>query len=331
MEDIVSIIIPAYNVEKYIGQCLDSVIRQTYTKLEIIIIDDGSSDSTGVVCDKYALSDKRVSVIHQNNMGLSVARNTGIECSTGKWICFLDSDDWIEDRFVERLLDTAYTYDAEIVACKSRRVDEKGIPIDNNIDSLQIAEFTGEKIIESLYGIGYNIRFEVWNKIWSREVIGSIRFIEGQVSEDIHFDRLVFLNTPQIVYIDITLHNYRVQRPGNTKSSFKIARMCVFNEYSQWINDLKSGGYSQKPILQIGHMASNTAASMYYEAKMSKQDPSLLNELYSKFLYFYSYTDRKTNKFRTLQLFRMCPFVYYVCKRIYRLRSSIKVNNLNKK
>ena len=102
-------------------------------------------------------------------------------------------------------------------------------------------------------------------------------------------------------------------------------------EYSQWIDDLKSGGYSQKPILQIGHMASNTAASMYYEAKMSKQDPSLLNELYSKFLYFYSYTDKKTNKFRTLQLFRMCPFVYYVCKRIYRLRSSIKENNLNKK
>ena len=96
MKDLISVIVPVYNVEKYLNKCLDSIISQTYTNLEIILIDDGSTDNCGKICDEYASKDKRIKVIHKENAGVSSARNYGIQCATGDWIMFVDSDDWIE-------------------------------------------------------------------------------------------------------------------------------------------------------------------------------------------------------------------------------------------
>lgn len=112
---LVSIIIPVYNVEEYLRECVDSVINQTYKNLEIILVDDGSTDSSGRICDEYAATDNRISVIHQKNGGLSVARNTGIETSNGDYIYFLDSDDYIDPNTIESILEIEVTENSEIV------------------------------------------------------------------------------------------------------------------------------------------------------------------------------------------------------------------------
>lgn len=112
-----SIIVPVYKVEKYIRRCLDSIINQTFTDFELILVDDGSPDTSGEICEGYAKKDERIRVIHQENKGLSGARNTGVEVSKGEYIGFVDSDDWIELEMYEKLITAAEKYGADIVKC----------------------------------------------------------------------------------------------------------------------------------------------------------------------------------------------------------------------
>ena len=116
MHELISIVIPVYNVEKYLKQCLDSIINQTYTNLEIILVDDGSTDNSGTICDYYSKIDKRIRVIHKKNEGQSIARNIGIKVSNGKYIGFLDSDDWVEQDMYRFLIENIEKYNADIIS-----------------------------------------------------------------------------------------------------------------------------------------------------------------------------------------------------------------------
>ena len=118
----ISIIVPVYNVEKYLERCVKSIQNQTYSDLEIILVDDGSPDSSGALCDQYAKEDKRIKVIHKKNGGLSEARNYGIEAATGSYIMFIDSDDWIDLDMAEMLCKLSNKYDADIVECSWRNI-----------------------------------------------------------------------------------------------------------------------------------------------------------------------------------------------------------------
>ena len=123
--DLISVIVPVYNAEKYLKQCIDSVIDQTYTKFELILVDDGSTDACGKICDYYAKLDKRIQVIHKKNGGLSDARNTGVENSNGNWIFFLDSDDYICSETLELLLEIAIQKKAHLGIEKKRTLVNK--------------------------------------------------------------------------------------------------------------------------------------------------------------------------------------------------------------
>ena len=115
--DKISVVVPVYNVEKYLRKCIDSIINQTYKNLEIILVDDGSPDKCGEICDEYAKKDNRVKVIHKKNAGVSSARNDGIDNATGEYIIFVDSDDWLEDNAIEIMVDKLNEYDYDCVFC----------------------------------------------------------------------------------------------------------------------------------------------------------------------------------------------------------------------
>jgi len=127
MQDKISVIIPVYNAAKYLPKCIDSVLNQTYKNLEIILVDDGSTDESGKISDKYSYKDNRVIVIHKENGGTSDARNKGIKAATGKYIGFIDSDDYIETDMYEILLKTLYAYDADIVECAFYRIKKDNL------------------------------------------------------------------------------------------------------------------------------------------------------------------------------------------------------------
>jgi glycosyltransferase involved in cell wall biosynthesis len=318
MEVLISVIVPVYNVEKYLKRCIDSIINQTYKNLEIILIDDGSSDSSGEICDEYAILDLRIHVIHQKNKGLSAARNAGIELATGEWIAFLDSDDWIDSEMYEILLDNGIKNNADISTCQSRNVNAKGELLSSKTPNMienQITEMSADDIISGLYTLT-KVRFEVWNKLWKRSLIGETRFIDGQVSEDVYFDRVLFTRTSKMVHTTRCLHNYLTQRKGNTNNSFKIARLCIFGEFDQWINDLNVSNKTNLANL-VSCIAANFATDIYFEAVKREQSTEVKKRLQYQFKKYYKQANkyseiRLSNKIKNL-IFRISPklFVHF--------------------
>ncbi len=231
----ISVIIPVYNVREYLGKCVDSVISQTFKDLEIILVDDGSTDGSGELCDEIQKKDSRVNVIHQKNQGLAVARNVGLDIAKGEWIAFLDSDDWIQPEMYEELINLANSYTAEIVSCATHRCESEDVPIPN-LDN-KIVVMNESQIVKELISTEI-LRFEVWNKLWKKTLIDDVRFIPKQVSEDVHFDRILFSRVDKIVHINKVMHNYRVNRPGSTNTYFRINRLCIFDEFDKWYDDL---------------------------------------------------------------------------------------------
>lgn len=288
---LVSVIMPSYNVAPFIKKSLDSVLKQTYTNLEVIIVDDGSTDDTGTICDEYAAKDKRVRVIHQENGGLSDARNRGYEASSGDWIHFLDSDDWIESQMYETLLDLALKYEADMVSCMSQNFFEDGTIEKRDVDG-SIEILTSDDLISGLL-TQKKVRFEVWNKLWRRELIGDVRFKERQVCEDVRFDRLLFPKVRKCVHINRILHNYLKARKGSTIDGFKVGKMCVFDEFDEWRESLST---SNKPqLVEVITCVENTFAQrLYIMASKTGQDDSIQNRL--KSIYDRTYKVIKSSK-----------------------------------
>lgn len=314
MQDLISVIIPAYNVEPYIKKCVMSVVNQTWNNIEILIIDDGSTDNTGVLCDKLSRDYSSIKVIHQDNAGLSVARNVGIENSKGEWIAFLDSDDWVEPDMYETLLVTAKKNDTVLSSCLSRNVNLGEKPYSQN-DSGIVEILSYRDMISGLL-TGNKMRFEVWNKLWSRKLIGDVRFIPGQVAEDVHFDRLIFEKAKKIAHINKTLHNYLVLRPGNTNSSFKTARLCIFKEFQQWTEILVRNEQDELASI-VSAIAINFAVDIFHNAAHSKQDKEVLDDLRDAFNLFYpGYKQCKVSlpikRKAKIAAFRMSPRSVYL-------------------
>lgn len=210
-----SIIIPCYNVEKHLDRCLLSVINQTYTNLEIILVDDGSPDNSGNICDKWAKQDKRIKVIHKQNEGLGFARNSGIEIATGEWIAFVDSDDFIDLSMYEKLLTKAIEKNADIVYCGHIKQLSNGT-------NITITDFADEKIFEKDVFLELSQGFfkpttispkmltmSVWHAVYRRNIISQPFYSEREVgSEDIHFQVCAMLNARRVVFIPDALYTY---------------------------------------------------------------------------------------------------------------------------
>lgn len=211
---LISVIVPAYNIEKYISRCLDSIIAQTYRELEIIAVDDGSTDGTGAILDDYAAKDERIHVIHQDNKGLSGARNSALEIAKGDYIGYVDGDDYIEPDMYEKMLSVCEENDAEMAITAYRQVGE----------GIKNRKFSGRKIVLSrdealdIY-ICDNREFSIYNSVWSRlykrEIVDGARFPLGKNSEDIIYTTKAMCALNKCVYIDNPLYNYMAARPDS--------------------------------------------------------------------------------------------------------------------
>ncbi|WP_429975388.1 glycosyltransferase family 2 protein [Enterococcus sp. DIV0086] len=180
---LVSVVIPVYNVEKYVEKCLDSVINQTYQNLEIIIVNDGSTDNSLSVCQKKKLSDSRIKLINKENGGLSSARNAGIECAQGEFICFIDSDDWIELDYIEVLLNGMENTNVDISVIQMIKVKDFNKIAFQSESQTKWDIFERETAMRELFSsnlIGYSAN----NKLYRISLFKSIRYPEGMLMED---------------------------------------------------------------------------------------------------------------------------------------------------
>lgn len=181
-EDVkISVIVPAYNVQKYLERCINSILNQTYQNLEILIIDDGSTDDTGKMCDEYQKKDSRIKVIHQENKGLSAARNTGIDLATGDYLMFVDSDDEILPQMIETLNNIRLKTKADISMCSYYEIKEGEEIVEDNYVEPKV--FTGTKKHLLIYRDWGNAVVQ-WNKLFNRKIFEHLRFPEGKFHED---------------------------------------------------------------------------------------------------------------------------------------------------
>lgn len=206
----ISVIVPVYNVEKFIRRCLDSIINQTLKDLEIILVDDGSTDNSGVICDEYAKLDNRITVIHKENGGLSSARNIGLDFAKGDWIAFVDSDDYIDYKMYEVLYKNAEKNNCDISVCYFEYINQKGISLYNANKKLGINGIYDEnEFLSFLYKNSETnlICVCVWNKLYKKEIFRELRFKEI-IHEDEEILNRIYLNKHFIYVTELPLYKY---------------------------------------------------------------------------------------------------------------------------
>ena len=210
----ISIIVPVYNVEKYIRKCLDSILNQTFKDFELILVDDGSLDNSGKICDDYALKDNRIKVIHKKNGGLSSARNAGLDVAQGDYIGFVDSDDWIEPDMYEILYENCIRTNADIGIVE---INYGGILEKEDKNKRKI--YSNKDLLKDLvYNAGKDITWTAWNKLWRRDLIEDTRFKEGRIYEDGLFLYTLSNKIEKIIKINYRAYNYRIDNESITRS-----------------------------------------------------------------------------------------------------------------
>lgn len=225
----ISVIIPVYNVESYLRKCLDSVIGQTYRDLEILIVDDGSTDGSSRICDEIASTDNRVHVIHQSNKGLSEARNSGICASTGSYIMFVDGDDWIESSTIECLLQACIDNNADASCCGHYKEFADRTTVHPVVAEKKV--FEGDEIVAP--AMRGSFTHYAWEKLWKRDLFKDCWFPSGMQFEDVATTWKLLLKCHRVVCIPNVLfhYTYRKNSIGNTKTMKNLSdRWSAFKE-----------------------------------------------------------------------------------------------------
>lgn len=286
----ISIIVPVYNVEKYLNRCIDSILNQTFKEYELILVDDGSTDNSGKICDLYEKKDKRIKVIHKENGGLSSARNCGIEKSIGKYIGFVDSDDFIHPQMYSYLYDYLDKYKADISICAFRKVKENecikkqiknkelNIVILNNIEAqYELYKNHGDQFVVA------------WNKLYKRELFRDLRYEEGKIHEDEYIIHQILYKSKTIIYIKEEFYNYYIRENSIMNSKFSLKSfdgVCALKErcefYSKYgLMDLKyKAEYNYvirffKDYYLYKNNVSNNSKTLY---KLRKDFKSMVNK-----------------------------------------------------
>lgn len=222
--DLISVIVPIYNVEQYLDRCVESIVHQTYPELEIILVDDGSPDSCPMICDQWAKKDKRIKVIHKQNGGLSDARNAGIKVATGSYISFVDSDDWIALNFYEVLHRALYETNSDIAACKTQKVWKTEDAGEVTADTVHYQELDTETALYELI-CEKKLQQIVWNKLYRREVVDGIEFEIGKCNEDEFWSYQVFGCAQKSVLIEYIGYYYFQRADSIMGNSYSMRRL----------------------------------------------------------------------------------------------------------
>ena len=215
MKDVITVVIPVYNVKNYLSECIDSVIAQSYNFLQIILVDDGSTDDSSIICDKYALKDSRIEVIHKSNGGLSDARNVAINLARGKYITFIDSDDVIATDMIEYLYNLLVNNNADISICQNRDIDEQGKEILIKKKRIfQPYRILGREQCMHEFLMKRNMSVTAWGKLYRLDLFSAIRYPVGRYHEDL-FTTYKLIGLCNCVVVGDALKYYYRQRTGS--------------------------------------------------------------------------------------------------------------------
>lgn len=269
----ISIIIPVYNCEKYIEKCIDSVICQSFKDLEIILVDDGSSDRSGEICDEYLKKDERINVIHKMNGGLSSARNAGINIAKGRYIGFVDGDDYIEKDMYELLYKNICEFDADIsmcgvydkyngIVCENKNVMDRCV-----LDNITAFRITLESKFMSVSAV---------NKIYKREIFNKFKYPEGKIYEDAFLTPIIIFNSKKIVYDPSPKYYYVHRKNSITTNNFKNSDLFIIEAYEKHLK------FVRKNVPQL----EKQAIFRYLWAHMVVIDKIIMSDNFSRNIFY---------------------------------------------
>ena len=283
--ELISIIVPIYNVENYLRQCLDSLINQTYKNLEIIVVNDGSTDNSGTICQEYAQKDDRIVYIEKENGGQSEARNMGLDRMTGSYVTFVDSDDWVEPNYVEVLYKKLLEYCADIAVGNYYSYDEKEGVFYFHIfgDSYYEKVYDNVSIFENFYESQHMKNFAlicVAGKLYKADLFRDLRFEVGKLGEDGYLNQKIYLLAEKTIYLNAGLYAYR-QREGSSSRSWTEKWMhALVDAMSERITLLASMGYPLEKHLEVYRQMLEVSLANGQASELS--DTSIYKELVAK-------------------------------------------------
>ncbi len=279
-DDLVSVIVPVYNIEDYLDTCLNSIIHQTYRNLEIILVDDGSSDSSGTICENYKQSDDRIVVLHKKNGGLSDARNTGIRIASGNFLTFVDGDDYVSEEYIEKLVEGIYAVGADIAIMGILDVfDSEDLNKAPKRKGEIVSELSNEECLERIL-YQKNMDLHSCGKLYRREVLKDLYFPKGKLYEDWLFTPYAIGRAKKIAVIN-EVGYYYVQRMGSISNGrFSLSHLDAI-DHANTLVDYISNNYSLILCAAYSRYLSILSA-IFMKAKTDPQHKEIQDDVWNE-------------------------------------------------
>ena len=281
-DELISVIVPIYNVENYLGKCLDSIINQLYKNLEIILIDDGSTDNSGKICDQYRKKDNRIKVIHNCNEGLSCARNKGLNIANGSLISFIDSDDYLEPEMFLELKNNMDKYESDISMCNFYYEKNEKRSIKNNSYNGDFVVFGKDKFIK-IYEEFNSVSVYAWNKLYKKWIFDNIRFPEGKIYEYSKIICEILDKANRISYTSKPLYNY-VYRKSSIGNSFNINHFDKIESNNKKIEFFSKKGYYDLVLKEKRAKMNNIIMNLSKMKRYKIKNKGVFNKYYKELL-----------------------------------------------
>ena len=315
---LITMVIPVYKVEEYLDKCMSSVVNQSYKNLEIILIDDGGQDNCPKMCDAWAKKDKRVKVIHKENGGLSDARNAGIKCAKGKYICFVDSDDFLHKDYVKLHYENITKYDADITICKYKDFRDESLIVDEEINSVDSVVFDKNELISEMFQRGRVNFITAWSKMYKKEIFDNLEFMKGRIHEDEFIVHRVFSLCDKAVFVPEVLYYYR-QREGSivTNKNFTERNLDSFYAIEDRYNFFVNTQFEELAYQCV----LNTIIYCYCKAKYMSADKKFLKFYLEQYKKYYKMKKKKTKR---QIVFKALPNLMAIAFKIKQKKRTVK-------
>ena len=281
MDCTISVIVPVYNSEKYLKRCIDSILNQTYKAIELILVDDGSPDNCGKICDEYAKKDKRVRVIHKTNAGVSAARNSGIEIALGNYATFVDSDDYIEPEMYSNMMEKVHQYNCDVVMCDCIKdfTDHSEI----YTHDIRAGFYDKEQLVNEYYphllmmeNVEYPATISNWLILFNRNKLGNLRYVVGvRYSEDLLFGAQLVYNTDSFYYMKEQAYYHYYMNPTSATHKFTVDKWNDYKtlhfEIIKYFSECESFDFSHQIDLCLLFFVYNSVSNIFSADNLERE------------------------------------------------------------
>ncbi len=311
-QPLISVIVPVYKVEKYLPRCIESLVHQSYANLEIILVDDGSPDNCPAVCDDYVKRDSRLQVIHKENGGLSDARNVGFDHSTGEYIAFIDSDDYVHPQMLEILCRLLIEENSEIAVCNFQPFS--GTAPESPSEEIRTETLSGMDATMRLYQRKYATQAVVaWDKLYRRHIIEENRFVVGKFNEDEFFSYKALLKASRVTFTSQRLYYYLIRSTGISQAITNPKSLDGLDAKQEAIRFYDKNGFHSLLQLAVSSFLNFSAKRYCFVKRQNGNHRELLKEIklrHKKILQEFSSSISPSERIRAM-LFQLYPFLFW--------------------